>query len=1405
MIERLADRLREVDPDLSAEDLADVLWIARLLGAPDARAKPGAPDEAGTAKGADDQAATEPDVDGTATDGPGPEPAAPDGGARVSDVQGRRSRPETGGRGASEDPSASTEQAGLFLPGGFGGGGEPSFPVRAPTLPALPHTLALARALRPLRLAVPSPRPGRLNEERTAVRFADTLIWEPQLDAATERRFELVLVVDVARSMVVWRHTADELRLLLERLGAFRDVRIRYLDTDASTTSTTTEPAERAELPDVVGGAGTRRIVLVVSDCIGAAWQDGRAAALLDRWGRSASVAIAQPLPQRLWRRCAAATERVWLRAAGTGTPNAGLSVRMRDRHAGAVPPGIAVPVLELDRRWLGPWAAMVAGSGTEISGVALFTGRPAAPAAPPEPEPAPEGDAEAAEPSARERVRRFRASASPKAVELAGYLAAAPLRLPVMRLVQGTMMPGSTPAHLAEVFLGGLLRVDSAQSDRQDPSEVAYEFHDGVRDVLLGGLRRDDALHILREVWGTVRDRLGSTLDFPALLAAIKQDPDALPPDQPFAQVATGVLARLGGTYGEVARFLSQSARRNGTGDAQRNGHTQARPPKEGPHAPPLLGGLPPRNPFFHGRVEHLSRVWESLRDDGAATVLLPSAPGALGKTEIALELVHAHLGEYGLVWWIPAGDSRSVRASLGRLARRLGTPLSDDLPVTVANLLRALRDGLPDGRRWLLVYDDAGDLTELTPLMPLMPRSADAAGDVLVTSRDRLWSRVATVIEVDAFRRAESISFLRRRMPGLSEAEAGMLAEALGDSPAALVQAAVHITTTGQGIDDYLRLVRLRLSRLRPPESRENQPVAALGITLDGLARRDPDAYGLLTECSYLGPAGYAPVRPGEAEPPAMMRTLDRLELGRMDQETGSLLVPRWVREAVRNALPRETAAQARERVHAQLSAMTPASGPEVEATWTARASITPHLASSDIVSADGDDARAVVIDQARFLYHSGDFEGCRALAEEAVTRWRRRHGDDDAFVLDAASVLTDVLYASGRPKQVTEAMALTEDILRSLRSTHGPDDTAILLAAGRLGGGRGLRHQGGFASAYELDDAIWRRTRQRYGGDHPHALHAAGQVATGLYLLGRFHEAHAQDAALLDRLSALHDGGTVNREVVHATQCLARDLHALGSYDEALRRLDAILSPARDALGRDHALVLHAERTRAAALRKAGRLTDAARLAEQTVDAHLRRFGADHPATLAAKTTAALAGSAAGAPGLGRVLAEEALSGYRRTLGDDHPFTSACAIDLASVMRRVGDVQAALELDRNAVAALERDGGPGRDHFHALCGAAGMANDLYLLGELRAAHDLVSRTRDGFEARHGPSHPYTLACAHNLAVIGRALSGAPDPGTGTAAREALSGLLGEGHPEVRAAAQDDLLECDIDLPSL
>lgn len=1389
MIERLVEALAGLAPPPTAEETADALWLAGWFRTHEGTTHLAA-DGSGEPDGGDRPGPVPPPV-------PPPEPPAP---------PGREPAP----------PRAA--EAGLYL----AGQDVPAtaFPVRMPAMPAITGTLPLSRALRPLRATVPSLTRRHLDEAATAQRIAETGVCEPVMVPAQERRHDLALVADVGPSMVVWRQTVDELRLLLQQLGAFRDMRTWYLDTGARRLSLRTGSAfgpgaERD--PDELVDPTHRRLILVVSDCIGAAWQDGRAAALLDRWGRAGTVAIVQPLPQRLWWRTAAAIEPVRFGASGPAVANERLTVALPPlRPSDDRPLGIAVPVVELSERWLRSWAGMVARGGRDVMGAAVFTGRAVA-----HPPPA-EADGGAMSPEMR--VKQFRASSSPAAFRLATFLAAAPLRLPVMRLVQRAMLPESTSADLAEVFLSGLLRMVERPSGGGE-EEIAYEFHDGVREILLQGLRRREVYQVLRAVWGVVRDRIGSSLDFPALLAAVGRGEAQLPPELPFAQVAAQALAGLGGPYRQMAKQLASGGTAPDTltgpgpdADAAAPRGTLPGAPARAEPAPAPRRWLPGRNPDFVGRDRLLTAVRTALHDGAAA--LLPRsefAMGGEGKSNLAVEYAYRHDGDYDLVWWIPAEQTTSARAALALLARQLDMPMSDDIKETVDDVLRALRDGRPYGR-WLLIYDNAQDPEQVVPLTPAAlgePGQVLGPGrHVLVTSRDRRWERHASVVDVDVFERPESIALLRRLVPRLTEAEADLLSERVGDLPLAVHQAAAWQAVTDGTVEDYLRLFDRRLTEIvAAAPSGDDFPVslaAGVSLNLDLLREKAPVAWALLELWAVFGPepvpcgllaAGGSAALPAElagllADETRLrdaMRAIARFSLARFDEESAALQVHRLVRAILNDRLGEDGRRRVRDQVHAVLAAATPDDPPEVESTWERRAEITPHVVPSGVFEADEYGIRLVGIDQAKFLNMSGEYEGSRRLAEIALDRWLERYGADDDAVLDVSRVLANALRGLGDNRAAAD---LSEENLARTRHKFGADHIQTLFAA--AGFGADLRFRGEFRRAYEVDLDAWRRMGRLFAQDNPNTQLSATNLAIDLRILGEFQQAYEID---LEVWQGLRKPGQPYRQQFRINHHLALDLHALGRYGEAHEMQADNLANPRPVLGPGHAMVLQAKITHAGTLRKLGRHEEAHRLAAETLAAHVRRFREEHPSTLASKVCLALTTSAIGRPAEALPLIDEALDGYRRQMGETHPFALVCAIDRAVVLRRLAEVYAAQEADRAALSSLEA-GILGPHHYYALCATVGLANDYYLLGELEAAARLLTDVRGKMIASLGERHPYALAATLNLERARAAMGEEHDIAPALAL---LARVLGAGHPDVRAAERGELLECDIEPTAL
>ncbi len=495
-------------------------------------------------------------------------------------------------------------------------------------MPAISQPLPLSRALRPLRTTVPSLTRERLDETATAQRIAETGVFETVMVPAQERRHDLALVVDVGPSMVVWRQTVDELRLLLQQLGAFRDMRTWYLDTGAHRLSLRTGSAF---------GVGAERDPDELVDPTPSAPHPGRQR--LHRRGLAGRPVrrAARPVGPRQHRRdrpapaaAAVVADRGGDRAGPVRRVGSSGGQRTAHRHAGGAATARLPAAGHRDPggRAERALAAVVGGPGgarrPERDGAALFTGKPMAHPPPAEPDAV----------SAEMRVKQFRAASSPAAFKLATFLAAAPLRLPVMRLVQQAMLPTSTSADLAEVFLSGLLRMAVRPSGGGE-EEIAYEFHDGVREILLQGLRRREVHQVLRAVWGVVRERIGSSLDFPALLAAVSRGKTtaARPAFRAGRGAGAGRPRRALPPDGETAdqrRARARAVPDADIADGDVNRATMREATASDEPAPLPRRWLPGRNPDFVGRDRLLTEVRAALREGAAA--LLPHSEFGLG-----------------------------------------------------------------------------------------------------------------------------------------------------------------------------------------------------------------------------------------------------------------------------------------------------------------------------------------------------------------------------------------------------------------------------------------------------------------------------------------------------------------------------------------------------------------------------------------------------------------------------------------------------------------------------------------------------------------------------------------------------------------------------------------------------
>jgi hypothetical protein len=1447
--------------DLTWREVRDAVWLARQLGADWLTGQPGVPP---------DPELVRPD---SVTERKSPEPETPRPPAEETEPTPARREPEPAG----PDQAAPLGRR-MFEPGepGFlratgviADDGQGAAPLLTSIAPALSDARGVSRALRPLMRASPSPWATVLDEEATAIRAADDGMWLPVWQPALWHKFELSLVVDTAPSMEIWQNTVTEFRNLARRQGAFRDVRVHLMDSSEPTPG---DPVLRAEGPggaryrarDLADPTG-RRLILVLTDAIGSTWHDGVAHEMLARWSEQMPVAVANVLPQRLWTWGGLSPSRLRLSATAPGVPNRRLRVRPREPVSGDVPAAakgaVAVPVLNLSEAWLGDWAKLVS-TATTIETTAVLAHRDhrkrlaaGPPAEPPE------------ELSPRARVLRFRTYASAQAFQLAGLLAAAPLNLPLMRLVQRVLLPASGPPVMAEVLLGDLVQRISRNTTSVDPSEVTFEFREGVRAELLSGERRDTTVRVARVLGQYAGSRIAALRDYRDAI----DDPDttsgleASPENVPYLRVQEVVFRALSGRYALRAKKLrAELTPRNGelVGGASAGSPTvrrntvsvsiQSEDPNltttdtlepagattpsggddavttpasttSGPSSqtsgrirPQIWGTVPLRNPDFVGRNELLDQLRSRLVQAGGATAVLPEAlhgMGGVGKSQTVVEYIYRHASEYDVIWWIPAEQPSQISSSLVELAKRLGLQVPGTADAAVPGVLEALRRGEPYSR-WLLVFDNADRPDVVSPFFPAV--SGDT-GHIVVTSRNSQWSGVARTVEVDLFTRQESKELLRKAGGEITDEDADVLAEALGDLPLAVEQAAAWRAQTGMPVAEYLQLLDQNLAELTTEfESPDYQRsvAAAWNVPLAKLRASHPAALQLLQVCAFFGPEPIsrnlftavrnAPVPDalGDAlsQPIKLnlaIREISRYSLARLDHRSNTLQLHRLVQTVLKNQLTEAVRDEMRHAVHVLLVHGDP-NDPENSANWKTYSELLPHAMVSRMMECRSDAwVRRMMVNLVRYLVSYGDYEGARVTSREALEKWQDMFGETDPDTLSMARLQGVSLWRLGRMEEARKLNSRTHELVKE---TMGEENELFLSVANTVR--QDMRSLGQFDRELEMGEDILERSKRVLGEDDPGTLAAGNNLAGTLRLVGKFFEARDLDEDVWRRKKIVL--GEEHVDTFLTLNAFAMDLRECGQYVEACELQEQTLNRQREVVGVDHPRTIGAMRNLAVARRKAGDHEGAYQLSKECAERYRRRHGDRHLDTITSETCKAAdlrhLGDLAGA----LELAESSHRVFVETHGPEHPFTLVAAINLGIILRLIGSLERAYQLDEQTVTSLREVFGD--DHPSTMVCVTNLASDLAALGRIQKAHELDVANLERSARVLGPDHPATLAIAVNLSIDLRAM-GRDDEATILHGNtlERLRTALGEGHPAVAAAVKSERANCDTDTMQL
>ncbi|GAA1293078.1 hypothetical protein Psi02_50950 [Planotetraspora silvatica] len=786
----------------------------------------------------------------------------------------------------------------------------------------------------------------------------------------------------------------------------------------------------------------------------------------------------------------------------------------------------------------------------------------------------------------------------------------------------------------------------------------------------------------------------------------------------------------------------------------------------------------------------------------------------GGVGKTQLVTEYAWKFRHSYQVVWWVTADQPSLVPATLAGLAPELGLPPASLVGIeeAAAAVRKALQQGDPY-EDWLLIFDNADDPESIRELIP-----DGGPGHVLITSRNTRWSAATESIAVDVFDREESVAFLRKRLgKDLDTAEADRLAEALGDLPLAIEQAAAYRVQTGMTTDEYIteldRQTRRTLTKGKSTDYPQSM-TAAWQLSVQAIEQRMPEAATLLRCLAFFGPEpipmdvfrrGNKAIASGALGPiltdPLMLfdafGELGRFALARIDQETGTIQVHRLVQALLRDTLLEDEQREVRHEVHLLLAEGAPAD-PENTSMWRNFSELLPHIGPCRLARCTEGMPRAFAINIVRYLYRLGDYQSAKTFAQEFNEKWTEASGTTNAEVLQLRRHLSTVRWQLG---EYAESRRLSEETFDLLREAYGPDHAETLRVASIYAAN--LRALGDFRGAQELDSRSLSASEAKYGPRNPLTLRAINNLALDHALLTDYAQARElHKLAYLEQSSATK--GVGKWDVQMSYNSLARVVRLCGDYPAAIDVGRAAHAYGRRELAPEHPLTLMTAKDLSIALRRNGDVSEALELAQETFTRLEKLFGRDNPESMAAAIALANTLREAGHLENAFALTRDTLPRYRTIYGQRHPYSFGCQTNLALLYRLRGDAGRAREEDTEAYEGLVATLGP--DHEYAFTAAVNLAGDLAAMGDSTAARRRGEQTLGRLGDFFGEEHFLTLAAAINLSIDMRD-SGAEEEAEklSTTTMQAYKRTLRPDHPDVERALKGERIDWDFDPPPL
>ncbi len=646
-----------------------------------------------------------------------------------------------------------------------------------------------------------------------------------------------------------------------------------------------------------------------------------------------------------------------------------------------------------------------------------------------------------------------------------------------------------------------------------------------------------------------------------------------------------------------------------------------------------PQICNLQRRNPNFTGRDQLLLDLRNSLTSGHHIAITQQSlyGLGGIGKTQLAVEYAWRHCASYEVIWWLRANEVSTLASDYANLAGKLNLREKDEAEQKV--IVEAVRYWLDHNPQWLLIFDNAPDHATIRDFLP---NSVD--GHVLITSRNQDWKKACAPVEMSVWSRAESISFLNKRTQLSDGPMAGEVADALGDLPLALEQAAAYIDTKGKSYTEYLTLFNSRRQELwkreTPPEGYPATVATTWSLAFDQI-QPVPCAQELLSLASLVAPDAIPKTLLNHALESyfAERGESSTLDPFLIDDAVGALrsysllsvendhaFVHRLVQTVVRDYMTAADMASYRDALIVALSQQFPDEGYLHPKCWPLCAALFPHAVALTEDQSHENNAKQLeqallLNNMARYLYGRGTYNEAEPLFRNALEIRKNQLGDDH---LDVAMSQNDLAVLLDAQCRYTESEPLYRQALAVREQQLGKEHPDVATSLSNLA--TILRDQGKYAEAESLCRQALTINEQQLGNEHPHVATILNELASAL----QDQRKYAQAETLYRQALAINEKqlGKEHPYVATTLNNIATVLHNQCKYAQAEQLYRQALLIKEKQLGINHPSVAKSLNNLANVLQAQRKFPQVKSLLQRAYSIYKQALGEKHPDTIETK---------------------------------------------------------------------------------------------------------------------------------------------------------------------------------------